>query len=182
IEKNVSWLKITVKNALAMGVSNRARNFRHQSHTRARLSAERSCRATQASACRVFHAEKRQRLLAFADLVNRKNVWVIEAGDRFSFAPKAHQHLVRIHLMSKDAFHRDDPAGVLLARAINYSHPAAPDLLQDFVMTEPPLCVGHVRFRENAFERLARRLALGFKSLKEETVNAGSVIELRCGA
>ena len=71
---------------------------------------------------------------------------MIEAGDCFSFAPKAHQRLVRVHLMSENAFHRDDPTGVLLACAINHSHAAAPDLFQNFVMTEAPLCVGHVRF------------------------------------
>ena len=41
--------------------------------------------------------------------------------------------------MSEDALHRDDPTGVLLARAINHSHAAAPDFLQNFVMTEAPL-------------------------------------------
>ena len=44
-------------------------------------------------------------------------------------------------------------------------------------MTEAPLCVGHVRFCEDAFERLAGGLAFGFKSLAQETVDAGSVIE-----
>ena len=49
-------------------------------------------------------------------------------------------------------------------------------------MTETPLCVGHVRFCEDAFERFAGRLAFCFKSLAQETFDAGSVIELRCGA
>ena len=48
--------------------------------------------------------------------------------------------------MRKDSFHRDDPTGVLLACAINHSHAAAPDFLEDFVMTETPLGVSHVRF------------------------------------
>src|SRR5437773_2947082 len=164
IKKDVSRLKIAMKNSLAMGVSNRARNFRHQSHTLASLRAERGCRSAEASTLSIFHAEKRQALLTFTDLVNRKNVWMIETRDCFGFAPKAHQRLVRIHLMSENASHRDYPAGVLLPRAINHSHAAAADFLQNFVMTKVPLLVGHVRFRENAFEHFPGRLAFGFKS------------------
>src|SRR6266480_2250046 len=160
-----------------MGVSNRARDLSHQSHTLARLCAKRGQRRAQAPTHRVFHAEIRQALLTFADLVNRKNVRVIEAGDRFGFAAKAHQRLMRIHLMSKYALYCDDPAGVLLARAINHSHAAAPDFLQDFVMTKAPLLVGNVCFREDTFERFTGRLAFSFKSFAQETVNAGPVID-----
>src|SRR6266498_9451 len=79
--------------------------------------------------------------------------------------------------MREDSFHRDDPAGVLLTSAINHSHASASDFLQDFVMTEAPLRVGHVCFREDTFERFTGRLAFGFKALAQETVNARSVIE-----
>src|SRR5436309_12998783 len=103
-----------MKNSLAMRVSDRARNLGHHPHTLAGLFAKRSGSVTQAPARRVFHAEKRQALFTFTNLVNRKNVWMIEAGDGFGFAPKAHQCLVRIHIMSEDAFHRDDPTGMLL--------------------------------------------------------------------
>jgi hypothetical protein len=67
--------------------------------------------------------------------------------------------------MSEDAFHRDDPTRVLLARAINHPHSTSPDLFQNFVMTKTPVCVGHIVFYEDAFERFARGLAFGFKSL-----------------
>src|SRR6266566_5148725 len=79
--------------------------------------------------------------------------------------------------MRKDAFYRDDPTRMLLPRAINHSHATAPDFLQNFVMTKAPLLVGHVRFREDALERLARRFAFSFKSLAQETVDAGPVVE-----
>ena len=94
IKKDVSRLKIAMKNSLAMGVSNRARNLCHQPNTLARLCAKRRRRNTETSTGRILHAEKRKALLAFADFVNRKNVWVIEAGDCFGFAPKTHQRLV----------------------------------------------------------------------------------------
>src|SRR6266480_1712031 len=84
--------------------------------------------------------------------------------------------------MSEDAFHRDDSAGMLLSRTINDSHAATPDFLQNFVMTQAPHLVGHVCFREDAFERFTGLLAFGFKSLAQETVDAGSVIEPGYGA
>src|SRR5439155_26210069 len=78
IKKDISRLKIAMQNSLAMRVSNRARNFRHQSHTFASLRAERGCRSAEASTLRIFHAEKGQAIITFTDLGNRKNVWMIE--------------------------------------------------------------------------------------------------------
>jgi hypothetical protein len=84
--------------------------------------------------------------------------------------------------MSEDAFHRDDPTGVLLPCAINYSHAAAADFLQDFVVTETPLHVGHIVFYEDTLERFTRAFPFGFKSLAQKTIDACFVIELDCGA
>src|SRR5436189_107211 len=125
-----------MQNSLAMSVVDSAGNLCHQLHTPARVLAECRCCGAKTPARREFHAEKRQALLTFADLMNGKNVRVIEASDCFGFAPKTHQRLMGIHLMSEYAFHRDDPTGVLLPCAINHSHPAAADLFQNFVMTE----------------------------------------------
>src|SRR5437870_7862416 len=94
IQEDVSRLKIAMQNSFAMRVSDTARNLCHHPHTLAMRGAERRCCGTETSASRVFHAEKRQALLTFADFVNGKNVWVIKAGDRFGFAPEAHQRLV----------------------------------------------------------------------------------------
>jgi hypothetical protein len=79
--------------------------------------------------------------------------------------------------MSKDAFHRDDAARMLLSRPINHSHAAAPDLLQDFVMPEAPFVVGHVVFCEDPFECFAGQLAFGLKCLAEQTIDAGPLIK-----
>ena len=83
-----------MENSLAMRVSNRARDFCHHLYTLASIAAEFRCRRTKTPTRCVFHAEIRQAILAFADIVNRKNVWMIEARDRFGFAPEAHQRLV----------------------------------------------------------------------------------------
>src|SRR5205823_1845143 len=85
IQQNISWLKVTMENSVLMSASDRARHLRHQPHTLVRLKVERWDRRAQASAGRVFHAEKRQALLAFAHLVNWQDVWMIEAGRRFRF-------------------------------------------------------------------------------------------------
>src|SRR5438045_9718445 len=105
--------------SLAMGVSNGAGSLRHHPDTLARTLAELGCRHTKAAARCKFHAEKRQTLLTFAHFVDRKDAWMIQTGDRFGFAPKTHQRLMRIHLMSKDAFDRDNATGVLLSGAMN---------------------------------------------------------------
>jgi hypothetical protein len=44
-------------------------------------------------------------------------------------------------------------------------------------MTKAPLLVGYVCFYEDAFERFTGRLAFGFESFAQETVDAGSVIK-----
>src|SRR4029077_9193420 len=178
IKEDVSRLKIAMEYSFVMGVSDSARDLSHQPHTLARLDPKCRCCGTEASTRRVFHAEKRQALLTFADFVNRKNVRMIETSDRCRFASKAHERLVRIHLMSENAFHRDDATGVLLSRPINYSHSATPDFLQDFIMTEAPVVIGYVVFCEDPFERFTGHLAFGFKSRAQETIDAGPVIKL----
>src|SRR5207249_10424200 len=63
IKKDVSRLKIAMQNSLAMSVSNRARNSRHQSHTLASLRAERGCRSAEASTLRkIGRASCRERV------------------------------------------------------------------------------------------------------------------------
>src|SRR4029077_11256605 len=78
IKEDISRLKITMENSLTMCVGNAVRDLCHQPHTLARLGATRMRRRQETAARRVFHAEKRQALLSFTDLVNRKNVWMIK--------------------------------------------------------------------------------------------------------
>src|SRR5262245_64791037 len=123
-----------MKNSLTMSVRNRARDRSHHLHTFARILAKGRSRGTKAPTSRIFHAKIWETFFALADLVNRKNVGMIEARDRFGFAPKAHQRLMRVHLMSEDALYRNDPAGMLLARTINQSPNPTADLFQSFVI------------------------------------------------
>src|SRR5215472_12648689 len=84
--------------------------------------------------------------------------------------------------MSENAFYRYNPTRVLLPRLVNHSHSAAPDLFQNFVVTETRVCVAHLRFQKNVLKRLARPLTLGFNSLAEETVDARLPIKPCCRA
>src|SRR5437016_1101999 len=69
-----------------------------------------------------------------------------------------------------------------LPAAINHAHTAAPDLLQDFVITEMPVLVRDVDFSENAFKSRARYLANSFQALTQEAADANSSVESRGGA
>jgi hypothetical protein len=71
-----------------MRIFDRARNFRHQLHTLARLATRSLADLSQAAARREFHAEEREAVLALAYLVDRKDVRMIEAGCRVGFAPE----------------------------------------------------------------------------------------------
>src|SRR3989442_898033 len=48
--------------------------------------------------------------------------------------------------MSEDAFHRNDPTGVLLPRAINHSHTTGPvfDRVSHFIAQEPPITLAQI--------------------------------------
>src|SRR5712691_7948747 len=83
--------------------------------------------------------------------------------------------------MSEDPLDRDDPARMPLPSAVNHTHATAPDLLQDFVISEMPLGVRHVRFGEHAFESFRGSFALGLQSLFEKTVYASLVAETHGG-
>src|SRR6266487_1583231 len=126
----------------------------------------------QGSACREFHAEKRKAVLAFAHLVDRKNVWMIQASYSFGLASETLEGLVRIGLVTQDALDSDDPAGVSLAGAINHAHAAARDLVEDFVIAQVPLRIRHVGFSEDAFIICSRHPASSSQSLAQETTCA----------
>src|SRR5262245_52859167 len=128
-----------MENSFAMSVRNSARSLCYHPHTLASVLAQHICCVTQAPSRCVFHAEERETFFTFANLINRKNVCVIETCDRLGFASKTNQRLMRVHLMRQHPFHRNDPVRMLLSCAVDDPHSATPDLFQDFVMTETPV-------------------------------------------
>ena len=126
----------------------------------------------QAAACRKFRAEERKAVFAFAHLIDREDVRMIEACYRASFASETHQRFMRISLITQDALYGDDPLGVSLTRAINHAHPAASDLIEDFVIAEVPFRIRHVDFSHYSFKSGSRYP--GLHSLAQETTRADS--------
>ena len=88
-----------MENSVAMRVFDRARNLRYQLHALPGLGAQSQPNLLQTAARRKFHAEKRKAVLAFAHLVYRKNVRMIEAGCRVGFASEAHERFMRISVI-----------------------------------------------------------------------------------
>ncbi len=64
---------------------------------------------------------------------------MIETRGGFRFPAKTRQSFPRIGVIIQHPFERDDPSGMPLPSAINNTHPAAPDLLEDFVIPQPPM-------------------------------------------
>jgi hypothetical protein len=76
--------------------------------------------------------------LVFADLVDRDDVGMIEVGCDLRLGPEAlHLHRRR-ELSRQDHLHRDDSIETDLARPVDDAHPAARDLLLQFVIAESP--------------------------------------------
>src|SRR5262249_37784919 len=94
VEQNVSRFQIAMENSTGMGVVDSARDLCHEFHTLPRLVAQRSCVLVQTSLLCEFHAEKRQAVLAFAHLINRKDVRMIQTGHRLCFSSETLQRSV----------------------------------------------------------------------------------------
>src|SRR5262245_47449376 len=99
---------------------------------------------------------------------------MIETRCCFSFATETRERFTRIGVIAQDALERDDAARMALTCAINYTHPAAGDFLQDFIITKPPLSVWNLDLSEELLERrviLAARF-IRAESPGEQTVDA----------
>ena len=152
-----------------MRVLHRARDLRHQAHHFPRFIAQRQRSFLQAPTRRVFHAEVGHAFLALAYLVDRQDVGVIKAGGSFRLAPETRQRLARIGVITQHPLQRHDAARMALPRPVNDTHPAAPDLFQDFVVTQPPLRVGNGYLVERRSEARRVRIFFGDSSVQEAT-------------
>jgi hypothetical protein len=94
VQENISRLEIAVKKPLSMRIFDGPSDFCEQLDTFARFAAKRRPDGAQASARRQFHAEKGKTIFGFTDLVNRKNVRMIETGRCFGLASEARECLV----------------------------------------------------------------------------------------
>ena len=168
-----------MENSLPMCVAHRPRHPGEQAHALTRIFSQGRPDRAQTPAGREFHAEKGNAFLGLAHLVDREDVRVIEAGRRLRFPPKTGQSLGRFRLVTQDAFHRHDPAGVLLPRAIDHTHPAAPDFFEDFVLAEMPFLVGNRSFPKDSGEVFRQRLIVFVQAFPQETTQANAALNAR---
>src|SRR5262245_36829902 len=99
----------------------------------------RSCRRRKAlpqrAALHQFHAEEMVALL-FANLEDRNDVRMIELGGSLGLDTKAADVRGGSQLAREDDFHRDFALQTQLTRAINDSHSATTEFLQNFVVAK----------------------------------------------
>src|SRR5882724_898511 len=100
----VRRFQIAMQDASDMCVLHRARHPGHQRSGTARLATESRCGLDQAAASGKLHAEERKLVFALAHFINGQNIWMIEVSGRLRFAPETGQRLLRIRVISKDAF------------------------------------------------------------------------------
>ena len=82
-----------------------------------------------------LHAEV-ARAVALADLIDRHNARMFQAGGRFRLAPKTFQMRLGRPMSERDHLQCDNPVQTFLARAIDNSLTAATNFLQQLVVTE----------------------------------------------
>jgi hypothetical protein len=97
------------------------------------------------------------------------------------FAAKTRQGLAGIGVITQNAFHRDDAAGMALARAIDDAHPTPADFFEDFVVTETPVLVWEIDFGERADERFRVAFLVRVEAALEQATDAKSAGDVRRG-
>src|SRR5579864_1656263 len=172
-----------MENSAAVSIGNGARDLLHQLHASARIGLQCRSDLLKAAAGHMFHAEERQPVFAFTDVVDRQNIWMVEICGRLGFSPEASQGVMGAGVETQDPFERDDAARMPLPRAINYAHAATADLFQDFVISHAPLLVRHLGFAEHALEILSGCLGVRVEAFAQETIDAQAVVQSRsCSA
>ena len=135
IEQDVSWLDVTVQDAALVRVLHGPRQARDDFRRASQRNDFPPNEMIEVAAFLQLHAEV-ARAVALADLINRDDAWVLQAGGRFGLAPKALQMRFGRPMSERDHLQGNDPVQTLLARAIDNSLAAATNFLQQFVVAE----------------------------------------------
>ena len=104
---------------------------------------------------------------------------MIEARRGFGFPSETRQRIARVGVITQDAFERDDAARMPLPRAVDDPHSAATDLLENFVIAEPPMRVGDCNGIEGGAELILADVLPFLFSTLEETGEAETVRDTR---
>lgn len=170
-----------MEDAFAVRVLNGARDLGDERDALPRIVSQSRGDFLQAAARREFHAEERKAVFAFAYFVDRQNVRMIEARGGLRFATKTRQGFAGVGVITQDPLYGDNATGMALARAVDHSHSAAADFLEDLVVAEPPVLVWEGDFREGGYESVSRTLVVGLKPGLEQATHTKSAGDIRGG-
>src|SRR6267142_846479 len=120
VQQDVPWFKVAMENALGMRVLHGSRDFCHERDALPRVLLKRRSRFQQAAPQSQLHAKKRNAILAFAYIVDRQNVWMIQARCGLGFTPEARQGLAGVSVITQEPFDGDDAPRITLPRAIDH--------------------------------------------------------------
>ena len=90
---------------------------------------------------------------------------MIQTGHCLCFSSETLQRSVRISAITKDALYRDDAPRMSLPGPIDHAHAAATDLLENFVISQPPRLVTRVKLVDGKELPVARERA---KALRDK--------------
>lgn len=92
--------------------------------------------SSQGGADDQFHAEKGLSSV-LSNLVDWHDVGMIQTSRRLGFHPEAADVILSGQFATQDQLHGHHPVEANLARLVNHTHPTAPDLAQQFIVTKP---------------------------------------------
>jgi len=135
VEQDVRRFKVAMQDPAAVCVVDGVRHARDQRSNVVPLAGERSDAPVEAAAFGELHAEQRQAGM-LADLVDRQDAGVIEARHGFDFATEAVEHAGHRQQLRQHDLERDHAPGVRLARAVDDTHAAAGDFVEQLVVAD----------------------------------------------
>jgi hypothetical protein len=77
-----------------------------------------------------------RRALVFADIINGKNIWMVESRGRLSFLLETPQTIFIVGKISREQFDSHLTIKPRIVRAIHFAHSACADLRDDAVMRQ----------------------------------------------
>ena len=87
----------------------------------------------QGLALEKLHRDKRL-FIAFADFVNRANVWMVKRGSGSRFAPKTGQRVGIAGEVFRQKLESDEPVQACVFGLVNHAHASATELLHNAIV------------------------------------------------
>src|SRR4051794_26684353 len=128
--------------ALLMRLVNGSRDLRYQLYTIPRWQAKRVTSCLQAAVRGKLHTKVRQAVVRCADVVDWKDVRMVEACGGGSFPAESRQGFLRVAVVAQHTLQSDDSTRREMPRPVNDTHATAADLFQHAVRPQLPVAIG----------------------------------------